>query len=1625
MRRLPAFLLLLWLPLAASAQMIVGQDTLYGNEWIDYDKTYYRIDVAEDGLYRIPYAQLQAAGLPVESTDARFYQLWSLGEQVPMYASAAGPLQPGDYLEFYGEQNRSQLDRFLFEDPSQMLNPYYSLYTDTLAYFLVVGEDLGVRYEEVSLTDVDGEVQELYQDTINIPFSDRPFSVFENGTDIELSTFGRGEGFGTALSSSFSYELPGVSNVQGDGNVHVRLISGARDHHLLVRIDDETIYQDDNFPEYKILDINIPLSQQQLESGVELEVIGLIGNKDKYSVGYASIRCSRQYVFDSDNGEVLLPASSLPTSHEWRLPSEAGDAVVYDLINHHRFVVPYEENKIKWNLPPGNSARRLAFTAQSDIVNVVSELNSVSFASFETLQADYMILTHPNLREGQAIQSYVDYRSSEKGGGYDVHVVETPDVYQEFGYGLDQHALAIRNFANYLKSIDRLPEFVFLIGKGYEYGFSRRGESQFRSMNYVPPYGLPGSDELLFAGSNSSVAHCAVGRLLAENEQDIVNYLEKVKAYEALFDRPRTVQNYKWTKRIVHLVGSGDLEQEDLVDFMNGLAQIAKNNHWGAETNLYRKQSDQPISVSVNRQILDDLNKGALIKAFMGHGSVANTDFAMDDPEMFDYPPIFPMVFSLGCFTGQLYSPDRSVSEAFIRNANGGSVLYLASSRRGLTGMLNNLTSNIYGLAGGEMYGEEMGNVLNLAKKRLFGINLYVNSHRQQMNLHGDPAIRINGENAPDYVVDYESLNLSSTILSPLSEDITIQYDLVNIGAIGRDTVLLVDYSLTWPTGRTQVYRDSISTSGTYTRVESKLEFTDDLVEGEYRVVVTIDADNRVEERPQPEAETNNEAPAAQSPSFYVIRENVEASFPVDFGIVGNSMFTVTGHTSNAFSSQVDAFLLLFTTALFNSELLEQGTMNGVQGTFEWQPNIPNLDSTVYYWRVGAVNQEVNDTVWSTRSFLYKNESAVGWNQSHYFQYLDNEYERLRLDTASRQFKFGEILNNINARAVILSSTNNTRSRVFYNSDRIANITNNPSITLIVISPETGQVENVNSYRLSGNNHKREEAINFVKDIPMGAWCLVVTFHRPNQSFAFEDWSQDSIDYGDNLKTVLEAEGATMISQLIAQGESPYAFAFQKGVGPIEEVLAAPGEENAYIFFDFPVSAPGGKMTSSVIGPAQSWESLSVNGGIPFDSLSGKVTLYGLSTVTSDPVIIIDSLESVPFDLSFIDGEDYPYLRLGWLAVDSIQRTPDPFQYWRTTYKPLPDFYLQLNSELPDSLKEGQSFIFEVEVGNHGGYSTQDSLIAVVNWRKADNQIITSLRKFPAPPPGELVRFNTTMETTASPGDNQLVVQLNPDKVPQELRYDNNLGIRTINAAEDVRQPSIEITFDGRRIIDGDVVPAQPLVAIRLEDENTYLLLDDTTLFDLQLRLPDESLRRLYFSNNELSFQPAVSGEDNRATIEWRPEFIQEGEYELIVDAKDKTGNPSGVAALRQSFEVLLEEQLSNVLPYPNPFTTSTRFMYTYGGQQPPANFMLRIMTVSGRIVREVGQAEFGPIRFGTHLSDFAWDGTDQYGDHLANGVYLYQVFIEDEQGQEIGKYERGEIDGFFKGDIGKVVLMR
>ena len=174
-----------------------------------------------------------------------------------------------------------------------------------------------------------------------------------------------------------------------------------------------------------------------------------------------------------------------------------------------------------------------------------------------------------------------------------------------------------------------------------------------------------------------------------------------------------------------------------------------------------------------------------------------------------------------------------------------------------------------------------------------------------------------------------------------------------------------------------------------------------------------------------------------------------------------------------------------------------------------------------------------------------------------------------------------------------------------------------------------------------------------------------------------------------------------------------------------------------------------------------------------------------------------------------------------------------------------------------------------------------------------------------------------------------------------------------------------------------------------------------------------------------VQFTHSGASGQNIATVELRPELLEDGIYTLQIRAKDASGNFAGDNDYLISFEVINAESISHLYNYPNPFSTATRFVYTLTGAESPPYYKIQIMSLSGKVVREITQDELGPLTVGTHMTDYVWNGTDENGDKLAAGTYIYRMVVKDNEMKDFDHYEtRGEETHFKKG-WGKLVILR
>ncbi len=101
-------------------------------------------------------------------------------------------------------------------------------------------------------------------------------------------------------------------------------------------------------------------------------------------------------------------------------------------------------------------------------------------------------------------------------------------------------------------------------------------------------------------------------------------------------------------------------------------------------------------------------------------------------------------------------------------------------------------------------------------------------------------------------------------------------------------------------------------------------------------------------------------------------------------------------------------------------------------------------------------------------------------------------------------------------------------------------------------------------------------------------------------------------------------------------------------------------------------------------------------------------------------------------------------------------------------------------------------------------------------------------------------------------------------------------------------------------------------------------------------------------------------------------------------DLRIKPGYTSNNSSIEETYLFAVADstlQIRNLLTWPNPMVEQTAFTYEISHD---ATVWLKIFTLSGRLVR---QFDPQPANIGFNIFPVIWDGSDQDGDPLANGV--------------------------------------
>ncbi|MFO8087994.1 MAG: C25 family cysteine peptidase [Bacteroidales bacterium] len=1666
--------------------LVIPAYAQYSNSWIDFSQSYYKIKVANDGIYRINYATLQAYGFPVNSVNPLNIQVFGRGEEVPLYIEGEndGSFDPSDYIEFYARANDGWFDEQLYIDSGGHLNNDYSLFSDTAVYFLTWNNSTANKRFLISDQNNFNNyaAESHYKKVVREEYTSRYLEGDPESYGVTDPEYTGGEGwfdypFSLGNSRAKTISTPGVYPVGPQAKVRIAVVGASDyedangydvspDHHLKIEFANQVI--DTLYNGYGVFRFNRSIAPSYLNSSntflfQSIDDLGV--GADRNAISSIEIAYPKAPSLNSDTTEYFFidDASSGYRRIDFSgfSASAGANVYVYDLTNGKRIEVFKNNNDYQVLIPNGGGEKQCLLTS-SDNVQLVAELFPVSntstpnqFTNFANRSEDYIIISHKNLIENpdQSIQNYAAYRTSQ---GQNTMIVDVDDLYHQFAYGIHNHPLGIRKFVEFVyQEFTSAPDYLFLIGKGYRASDANTRRGNLYHENMVPSMGNAPSDLLFSAGLLDSLYQPAIatGRLAAKNTDHVNLYLSKVQEYDAA-----RVQAGAWQKRILHFAGGNSTAEQNMIrNNLHSYEQIAKDTFLGAHVHTFYKTTTDPIQIDQVDNIRTYINEGVLMLTFNGHSAGGvGFDISIDDPVTYNNQGKYPFLLANSCFAGDLFVTSESSSEQWVLEENKGVIGYLASISPALPSSLHTYSTSFYRNMSADMYGQSLGKLVQQTIQDIQLDNFARKEISLAMTLHGDPALSLYNSDKPDYEIQANDIDLDPTVITSDLDTFKVHLYLSNIGKAIDDSVF-VEVKRTFPGSQiTNAHLYNIKAPYNRDTLTIRLPVNPSDGVGLNKLEVTIDSYNAITEL----SEANNSA----SMQFDIKSSSVIPVDPPDFAIIPNASATLKVSTVDPFVDERDYVFQLDTTNDFNSPLLVSGTVKSSGGVIEWVPPVSFVDSMVYYWRVSQDSVYSGNYDWRMSSFQYV-PNQRGWGQSHFPQFLENEFQFVQPKNQKRLFEFINVSNQINVTTGVYPNIGKADITFRLNNDsrnRWTCLTQHPDYIGLIFTvfdtisgkPFLSHLNEVNADGL-GRYNNVHCVNNYMSSFQ---YFTTSTLNYNGQYQASQAWWFDQIErfidslpagtpvlaysvqnhnaenFTNAMYETFESFGSGLIRTI--NNDQPYIIYGKKGdvVGSANE-MAGIGPQDILNFKDsIQTRWQEGYIKSPVIGPSQKWQSLHWNfaysDSLPVDEV--HLDVVGIKNDGSvDTVINQLSPDSLTISNlgNRINAQQYPKIQLILVTSDDSLNTPAQLKKWQVYYVGVPETAINPKKEFSfykDTVMQGDTVSLSLATENISDYD-MDSL-KVKYWMVDHNRIQHPVAEyFLRPHPAADVLIDSiSLETKGLEGTNKLWVEFNPNNNQPEQTHRNNLAEMPFYVKTDEKNPLLDVTFDGVRIMDGDIVSARPNIIISLKDENQYLALEDTANINVFIKNPSsQKYNRLNFSASgmdQLRFYPA-SLPDNECKVEYEGDFPEDGVYNLRVQARDATGNKSGDVDYDINFEVVNKASITNVLNWPNPFSTRTHFVFTLTGSRVPDYMKIQIMTVTGKVVREIEMDELGPIHIGKNITDYAWDGTDEYGDRLANGVYLYRV-ITDMNGGAIDKRETAADQYFTKG-FGKMYLIR
>jgi len=541
--------------------------------------------VREDGVYRVTFEDLAAAGFDLSKALPGDLLLENRGQGVPIRVVAGKKFGPGSYLEFWGEG----LD---------------TVYTDTNVYLLSAAKGAGLRIAE-DATSPAGTPPASYPEALVVE-RNRTYSVNAPGGDpwvdqVLLATNAR----------QFNYPLT-VQGLAGTGPANLDIELGGvtdwptpNDHHVRVSLNGTQV-ADEYFDGAVPHTISVPLPPGLLVEGANTLTLALPVDTpaawdamvvESYGTTYPRGPVAR------DGGLVFEGAAGV-----WTVSGlGAGQGAVYRLdaggpVHLSGAVIAASGGGYAATFP-GRAAGGRYVVADSTAIRTPEISAARTPSDLLAGEAKYLIVTHPSFAAG--LDPLIAARRLD---GYTVGLVDVLDVYAAYS-GEVVDADAVRRFLADAVA-ERGTQYVLLVG-GDTYDY--RNYSGGGSISFVPSlYAATGSgiqwapaDPAYVDLDRDGVPDLPIGRFPVRTAAELGYMVDKTLAYE---DR-----GYERSALLIadRFDGNAGISfQGESNQFHTGLV-----GGWTPQ----RAYLDQDTVAVAKQKILDGVNAGVPLTGFFGH----------------------------------------------------------------------------------------------------------------------------------------------------------------------------------------------------------------------------------------------------------------------------------------------------------------------------------------------------------------------------------------------------------------------------------------------------------------------------------------------------------------------------------------------------------------------------------------------------------------------------------------------------------------------------------------------------------------------------------------------------------------------------------------------------------------------------------------------------------------------------------------------------------------------------------------------------------------------------------------------------------------------------------------------